>query len=252
MCTVIIRYDPSAPWPLVLGANRDEMAGRPWLPPGRHWDDRPYVVAGLDEEAGGTWMGLNDDGVVAAILNRRGSLGSAADKRSRGELPLEALSHAEAKDAAEALAHIDGRAYRSFNLVIADARGAFWLRSTGDTPNIHADIIEPGTSVITAHDLNDTSSARIAMYLPRFRAAAAPDPDAGHWGDWPELLASRASNPSDGERGGMTVGDGEGFSTVSSSLLALPGADRFGEKPIWAFAAGAPDVAAYEPVRLND
>ncbi len=251
MCTVIIRYDPSSPWPLLLGANRDEMVGRPWRAPARHWKDRPYVIAGLDEEAGGTWMGLNDHGVVAAILNRRGSLGPADGKRSRGELPLEALSHAEANEAAEAMAHIDGRAYRSFNLVIADAQGAYWLRSTGDAARVEADIIEPGTSIVTAHDLNDTTSPRIAMYLPQFRASAVPEPDKDDWGGWPTLLASRASNPSDGERGGMTVGDGSGFSTVSSSLVALPGPDRFGEMPKWSFAPGAPDETPYSPVDLD-
>ncbi len=251
MCTVVINYAPSAPWPLILGANRDEMAGRPWQPPARHWDDFPYVVAGRDEEAGGTWMGINDDGVVAAILNRPGSLGPAAGKRSRGELPLEALSHADAREAAEALANIDGRAYRSFNLVIADANGAFWLRSTGDRSAVDAEIVEPGVSLITAHDLNDVSSPRISEYLPRFRAAVAPDPDKETWGQWPALLASRESRHGDTERGGMTVGDGHGFSTVSSSLIALPGPQRFGEKPIWNFAAGAPDTHDYQPVALD-
>ena len=116
---------------MLIGANRDEMSGRPWQAPGRHWDDHPHVIAGLDEEAGGTWVGINDDGLAVAVLNRRGSLGPATGKRSRGELPLEALSHAEAKEAAEALAHLDGRAYRSFNLVIADASGRFGFAQQG-------------------------------------------------------------------------------------------------------------------------
>ena len=51
-----------------LAANRDEMADRPWHPPGRHWPERPQVVAGQDQLAGGSWLGLNDAGVVAAVL----------------------------------------------------------------------------------------------------------------------------------------------------------------------------------------
>ena len=74
------------------------------MPPGRHWPDRPQVRGGLDSLAGGTWLGVNDDGLVAAVLNRRGTLGPEPGKRSRGELVLEALDHAEAYDAAEALA----------------------------------------------------------------------------------------------------------------------------------------------------
>src|SRR3546814_3923115 len=70
--------------------------------------------------------------VVAAILNRRGSLGPAPGKRSRGELVLEALDHADALTAAEALAELDPRAYRSFNLVVADNRDAYWLCNRGE------------------------------------------------------------------------------------------------------------------------
>lgn len=251
MCTVVIHFDPLAPWPVLIGANRDEMSGRPWKPPARHWDDHPHVIAGIDQEAGGTWMGVNDDGLMAAILNRPGSLGPAEGKRSRGELPLEALSHAEAKEAAEALAHLDGRAYRSFNLVIADATGAFWLRSTGEVSTIDAEIIAPGTSLITANDLNDVSSPRIGTYLPKFRAAELPNVDRGDWASWTDLLGSRTSNGDDGGRTGMTVGGPNGFGTVSSSLMALPGPDRFGEKAKWLFASGAPDTASYEPVDLG-
>src|SRR6202012_4950605 len=107
MCTLVIFRRPDHRWPLLIGANRDEMIDRPWEPPGRHWPDRPDVVAGLDILAGGSWLGLNDFGVVAGILNRHGSLGPAAGQRSRGELVLEALDHADASAAAEALAAIE-------------------------------------------------------------------------------------------------------------------------------------------------
>ena len=95
MCTVVLALRPQSPWPVLLAANRDEMAHRPALPPGRHWDDRPDVVGGLDVEAGGSWLALKDSGVVAAVLNRRGTLGPEPGRRSRGELVLEArtLAH---------------------------------------------------------------------------------------------------------------------------------------------------------------
>src|SRR5579859_2856423 len=131
MCTLVLLRRPGENWPLILGANRDEMVGRPWQAPGRHWPDRPNVVAGLDELAGGSWFGVNDEGVVAAILNRVGTLGPAAGKRSRGELVLDALDFADAADAAWSLADLDSRAYRPFNLMIADNRDAFWLAHRG-------------------------------------------------------------------------------------------------------------------------
>ena len=70
MCTLVILRRPEHLWPVVIGANRDEMIGRPALPPARHWPDRPEVVAGRDLLAGGSWLGVNDWGVAAAILDR--------------------------------------------------------------------------------------------------------------------------------------------------------------------------------------
>ncbi|MEJ0068804.1 MAG: hypothetical protein WDO24_08845 [Pseudomonadota bacterium] len=37
MCTVVLLVRPGHDWPLLLGANRDEMADRHWDPPARHW-----------------------------------------------------------------------------------------------------------------------------------------------------------------------------------------------------------------------
>ena len=45
MCTLVILRRPRHRWPVLIGANRDEMIDRPSKPPGRHWSDRPEVVA---------------------------------------------------------------------------------------------------------------------------------------------------------------------------------------------------------------
>src|SRR5207248_2606717 len=125
MCTLVILRRPNHDWPVIIGANRDEMIDRPAKPPGRHWADRAEVVAGLDLLAGGSWLGINDWGVAAAILNRHGSLGPADGLRSRGELVLEALDHADAAAAAAALSQLNTAAYRSFNLIVADNRDGY-------------------------------------------------------------------------------------------------------------------------------
>lgn len=254
MCTAVILRRPGHSWPILVGANRDEMLARPTLPPARHWPDRPNVVAGQDELAGGTWLGLNDEGVVSGVMNRRGSLGPIDGVRSRGELVLEALDHADARDAAEALSHLDARAYRAFNLFVADNRDAYWLKGLGREGPAAVEMFElpPGLSMMTAYDRNDTSSARIGAYLPRFERAAAPDPEKGDWTAWQALLASREVEGGGGEDGAMTIVTERGFGTVSSSLIALPaiGAER--KRPIWLYAAGRPDQIRYEPVKLAD
>jgi len=249
MCTVVILRRPGHDWPVILGANRDEMLNRRWLPPARHWEERPDVVAGKDELAGGTWMGLSDTGVVACILNRQGTLGPAASKRSRGELVLEALDHPDAAGAAEALAEISPRAYRPFNLVIADNRDAWWVALADDKVRVKP--IPTGISIFTALERNDPADPRIATYLPRFEAAPAPDPDANDWKSWRDLLSTTGG---EGERA-MSFRLASGFGTSSSSLVALPSAARaFSAKkiqPLWLFATGAPESTDYRRVNLS-
>jgi uncharacterized protein with NRDE domain len=250
MCTVIVLYRPDHPWPLLIAANRDEMLNRPWQPPGRHWPDRPNVIAGLDELGKGTWFGLNSDRVAAGVMNRRNTLGPAMGKRSRGELVLKALDYSDAETAARALVRISPAEYRAFNLVIADCAGAYWLHYTDDITPGHIDMITltPGLNMITAYDCNDLSSPRIRRYLPQFLTASAPDPEHVDWSAWKALLADRSSDPGVGPQGAMNVVTDHGFGTVSSLLLALPACNSSGIKPRWLFAAGRPDQVPYQEV----
>jgi hypothetical protein len=280
MCTVVILRRPDTAWPLLLAANRDEARSRPWRPPGRHWRDRAEVMAGMDELAGGTWLGINDYGLVAAVLNRIGTLGPAEGKRSRGELVLEALDHAAARAAAAALSDLNPDAYRPFNMIVADAREAYWLRHAGglpgfgfrtargewrEVPAIH--LVDPlreaalghgaasaaiqchpipdGVSMITARDLNDADSPRIRRYLPRFERAPVPDPEADDWSGWAELMAAREGADGDPRNAMAIVTEGD-YGTVCSSLVAVSASGRM----VMKFAAGLPGDVPFETVPL--
>ncbi|MBM3558529.1 MAG: NRDE family protein [Alphaproteobacteria bacterium] len=250
MCTLVLLRRPSEAWPLIVAANRDEMAGRLWRAPARHWPDRPEVVAGLDELAGGSWLGLNDHGVVAAVLNRTGSLGPAEGKRSRGELVLDALDHADAVDAAAAFMDLDASAWRSFNLVIADSRDAFWVRGLG-AGRTQVTPVPEGVSMLASTDLSDTVHPRIARYLPRFRDLPAPDPGSGRWEAWIATLSAREHDPTEPDsRNAMTVATDWGYGTVSSSLIAVPAPESDDRRPVWLFAAGRPDATEYTQLKL--
>lgn len=256
MCTIVILRRPGDDWPTLIAANRDERHDRPSKPPGPHWPDRPDIVAGLDILAGGSWLGINAGGLVAAALNREGTLGPAAGKRSRGELVLEALDHSDAVDAAEALAALDPGAYRPFNLALADNRDAFLVvhrDASGGAP-ITVEPLPEGLSMITAIDRDDPRSARIRLYRPRFLAAAAPDPARGDWSSWEALLASREAEPGAGPSGALFIdgtppGDPGRFGTVSSSLMALPAIERPHLRPVWRFASGPPEDWRWEDVK---
>lgn len=246
MCSVVFLYRPGADWPLIMAANRDEMADRPSREPGRHWPEFPHVTAGMDELAGGSWLGLNDEGVVAAIMNRRGTLGPQAGKRSRGELVLEALGHADAADAADNMAHLAGQAYRPFNMVIADNRDAFVLHHRGDD-FIEVQKMQPGLWMLCAGEVNDPQSPRIVYNLPRFEKAAAPDPDKGDFSAWQNLLLSREHDAGADAYGAMYVTTDSPFGTVSSALLALSSPET-GGRAVWRFC---PAGGAWRAVTLD-
>jgi len=238
MCTVILLRRPGAEWPLLLAANRDERLDRPWEPPAEHW---PGVVGGRDTLAGGTWMAMNRHGVVAAVLNRAGSLGPDPAKRSRGELPLLALGEATAAAAAARMAALDAMLWRPFNLVLADGATAWFIAGLGSAcPEAMA--LPEGVSMVTAHPPNDLTSPRTARHLPRFEAAAPPNPP--DWGGWPDLL----SDPEGATAQALNVPPLGGFGTVCSSLVGL---SRGGERH-WLFAPGPPDRVDFTPVMLGD
>ena len=238
MCTVILLLRPGHAWPVLIAANRDERLDRPWDLPGAYWPEQPGTVAGRDRLGGGTWMAMRG-GLLAAVLNRPGSLGPAPGKLSRGGLPLLAVRHASASAAADALLALDAAAYRSFNMVIADRRSAHFVRGLG-CDRLEGWTLPPGCHMVTAHDPNDTDSPRARKHWPRFAAAPVPDPAAGDWTAWQALLADR-SGP---RAAALNVPPQDGFGTVCSSLVGMPDAGT----PDWLFAAGPPDRAAFVPV----
>lgn len=247
MCTTILLFRPAHDWPVILAANRDEMLNRPWEAPARHWPDRAHVIAGRDVLAGGSWLGVNDDHLVAAILNRPGALGPERNKRSRGELVLDALDHAEAATAAMALSALNGDAYRPFNLLVADPEEAFWLCHDGRGP-IKFEALPPGISMLTAQGLNASDSPRVRQHLAGFEAAEPPEPDAGDWRAWENGLASRDKGPTDDPQAAMCIGPIGGFGTVNASLIALPHPRRAEQGAIWRFAGGPPDTFSFNEI----
>ena len=240
MCTVVLLLRPGEAWPVLLAANRDEMLDRAWDPPGAYWPEQPDVVAGRDRTAGGTWLGMNGHGVVAAVLNRQGSLGPRPGRRSRGELPLIALAHHSAEAAAAAIGGLQARVWRRFNMVLADAQKTFFVRGLGSgAPQVR--LLPPGLHMVTARDPNDLTSPRVARHLPRLQQAASPRPPQD-WASWSSILADR-SGPIESQ---INVAPHGGFGTVCASLIGLPAQGR----PVWLFAAGPPDREAFAPVTL--
>lgn len=73
-------------FPFILCANRDEFYARD-TKEAHFWDENPSLLAGKDLEKGGTWLGLSEDGEVAALTNVRSyDKQEVSSTTSRGEI----------------------------------------------------------------------------------------------------------------------------------------------------------------------
>jgi uncharacterized protein with NRDE domain len=143
LLVVVSRVDPGAP--LVVAANRDERLDRPATAVTVLRAGDPRVLGGRDEEAGGTWLAVNEHGVVAGLTNRPSREGRDASKRSRGELPLALAGHADARGAVETFAQrFRPRDYNPAWFLVGDRDSLFYIDMTnGERPAVR----ELGTGV---------------------------------------------------------------------------------------------------------
>ncbi len=194
MCTLLVATRLYDGLPLAVAANRDERLDRPAEAPGLRRFGTHRGFAPLDVEAGGTWMGLNDAGLFAALTNRfvLGPDPGAVDRarRSRGLVVSDALASDTRADALAAVRRHGGRAHNPFHLVIADLEGASLL--WGDGEALHEAELGPGLHVLTERSFDAAPSEREdALAAARARLAHA-DPSA-----LAAELAVHRSNPFD-------------------------------------------------------
>ncbi len=86
MCVLAVILEPDG---FIVAANRDESRSRP-SGPLQVLDPVRGIVGGKDLRSGGTWLGVNRDGLFVAVTNRREPR-STPESYSRGLLALEAL-----------------------------------------------------------------------------------------------------------------------------------------------------------------
>lgn len=144
MCTLIVLHRCSQAAPLVVAANRDEYLERSAEGPAVRETAAGKVVAPRDERAGGTWLGLNEDGLFAAITNRRCE-SPDPNRRSRGLIVMDALAARTAREAAEEIEGLERDAYNPFNLLVADGVSAHVISYMGRPERID---LAPGPHVI--------------------------------------------------------------------------------------------------------
>ncbi len=126
MCLILFAYKVHPHYPLILAANRDEYYARATTA-AHWWPESPQLLAGRDNEAGGTWLGVTRSGKFAAVTNVREAKSKHADHRSRGMLPLDYLqSETEAQQYSGQLEKT-AATYPGYNLLFGDLNQLYFF-----------------------------------------------------------------------------------------------------------------------------
>lgn len=140
MCLITFAYRAHPRYSLILAANRDEFFQRPSTPV-QYWEDYPDILAGRDQEQGGTWLGLNKLGQFATVTNFRNGRDRRTDLRSRGHLTARYLQDSTTAQAYLQALQPTQQSYGAFNLLLGDQDGLHYLSNRS---NAEATRLKPG------------------------------------------------------------------------------------------------------------
>ena len=214
----------------MLAANRDERYDRP----AQHFtvlrEDRPRTLGGKDLVAGGTWLAVNEYGVVAGLTNTPSREGPDPSKRSRGELPLLLTAYSSAEKGVEAFVHqVQSGVYNETRLIVCDRDHLFYIELPGSGAPVVKEL-PPGLHVLENAPLEEQSSkARLVEGLLSDYLGSAED----LWRALPNAVASHAVAAPTREEIAQSRGlsrwpstrspcvHSEGYGTRSSMLLRV-------------------------------
>jgi len=242
MCVAIVRFQPGSALPVVVGFNRDEVPARDaGAPAVFEWRGR-RVLAAREPVHGGTWLGLNETGLVVGLLNRIPAAGCCEDHeadapvRSRGLLVLDCLSHPGVEGVRGELRSLADR-YEPFNLFAVDGRSALAVHSEGGRLEVVP--LAPGLHVFAHGDVDDRRHTKIARVHQAAPTDDAPEPT--DWIDWVRVcLSTHADDPTSEA---SPCRHGTGYRTLCSTVLAVAG--RHPLRARFLHAAGPPCTTPY-------
>lgn len=248
MCTTVVSVDPDSSLPVLLVGVRDEFLDRPWLPPGRHWPDRPELVGGQDLQALGTWLAVHPRVPrVACVLNAHGEAPDETRRLTRGGLPLRLAADGEPGD-------LDLVRYEPFHLVWATPESVrlwSWNGRTLDERPLGAGLhVIVNSGLEGADDPDGPGGAqmqtRIDHFRPLLEKAQRPEPREGAveaaWGEWLPIVSGAGLGLDDTRALVLRRNiDEKSWGTSSLSLVALTRtgarydfcADPAGAHPVW-------------------
>lgn len=235
MCVLAIHFQATSEAPVLLAHNRDDSYERPVGPPRVHYG-RPKVICPVDRKDGGTWIGVNQHGLVVAVINRVKPGTEPPEGRSVYVLCRELLNSASASQAISLCCEeLQTGKYPACHFLCADRRFGAVVQYGGDLTVVP---LRPGLHFLSTAPLDDPFDprqefARRMLTLQRLDSAVA-------------FLAAASrvfSRKADAEgRRGLVISS-PGFGTVCSSLVALTNRPS---QAVFHFAPGPPSETPYD------
>ncbi|HUZ22818.1 MAG TPA: NRDE family protein [Streptosporangiaceae bacterium] len=176
MCLLIALFQVVADAPLIVAANRDERYARPAVAMTTLRRQGPRILGGRDELAGGTWLAVNEHGLIAGLTNQPSPAGRDVTKRSRGEIPLAFAAYRNAAEAVTAVcAKLDPVDYNPCWLLVGDRHRLFSIGLAGEGAHPDVEELAPGVHILENAPLRARSAktAQVARLVAAQRAARA-------------------------------------------------------------------------------
>lgn len=158
MCTATLLPIFSGPTGLRLVTSRDEKHARAAaLPPRQNRFGPRAALLPIDPIGGGTWVAVNDAGVVVTLLNLNpeGARPVPADPISRGGVIPALMHHATAAAAAAQAGRFDAHAMLPFRLLIADDRSVAVVSADGRSIRVTPQAVRSDPLMLTSSGLGD-------------------------------------------------------------------------------------------------
>lgn len=257
MCTILAIFGLHPEYPLVIAANRDEFTDRPTQGP-TVLTQAPRSVGGVDLREGGSWLGVNEKGVFAALTNQRTYTHPDPGLQSRGQVVRRALGCISPEAIVDQLRGLDATSYNPFNLLFGNADRLYAAYARGSRNAIEIEALAPGIHVLA----NDRLGSPRFPKAERARRAVYGN-HARPWSELSAVLVSMLSDhtlppweaieqPPPGSRlrreqlralGAICIHT-EGYGTRSAALIAI---DRCGVAR-YLHAPGPPCRTAFEDI----
>lgn len=177
MCTVILLFQLSPVAPVVVAANRDEFYERPSVPPELLFQTFPKAIGGRDLRHGGSWMGINECGLLVALTNVRST---KEGQLSRGQIVLDALRCENQAEVSKLLEK--GRVHEQcqpFNLLYGTGKLMSIAYARPEGLNIKD--VQPGLHVLPSNGVLDDPN------LPKVSRAQQLSENASAADNWEDL-----------------------------------------------------------------